>query len=182
MKSVSNVLMEVEFKEQLQRLRPTEETLSYFPRLAANLWEETQGDIEKQRNQISVRLAQAKRQKAALLEMRLNQELSREEFEEANNDYSQQIVAEEQELQSLDSVSQRQEAFIRFREVRLMDVASAWEKAGIESRARVQTILFSDGLSYDPKCNSLNSAKAALFNALTQEEVSVNQLGVPDGI
>ena len=124
----------------------------------------------------------AKRQKAALLKMRLNQELSCEEFEEANNEYAQQIATLEEQMRALGTKSAKQEIFMRFLELRLMDVAEAWDKAGAESRQRVQTLLYSDGLSYDPESKSLNTAKSTLFQNLTQQEGQLIKLGAGDGI
>jgi site-specific DNA recombinase len=181
-KSISSVLMECDFKQLLKRLRPTEDTLASFPKIAAKLWAETQGNVEKQRNRLTAELNEAKTQKAALLKMRLNGELSREEFEEANADYLRKVDSLTQELHTLESVSARQEAFIRFVEVRLMDISGAWEKAEAENRYRVQTLLFSEGLTYDPTSNSLNSENSTLFNNLTEVGVSCYQDGVPDGI
>ena len=181
-KSISSALMESDFKEQLKRLKPTEDTLLLFPKIAAKLWAETQGDVEKRRARLTAQLCEAKAQKSALLKMRVNGELSPDEFKEANTDFSRQIDALSQELNTLESISAQQEAFMRFVEVRLMDISAAWEKAEVENRYRVQTLLFSDGLTYDPISNSLNSANSTLFNNLTQLEASFHQIGVPDGI
>ena len=181
-KSVPNAMMEAEFKAQLKRLKPTEDTWLSFPPIAYKLWAETQGDVEKRSTKINAQLVEAKRQKAALLKMRLNQELSREEFEEANNEYAQQIATLEDQIQALEFTSAKQEAFMRFVELRLMDVAGAWDKAGPESRQRVQSLLYSDGLSYDPKSGSLNTAKSTLFQNLTQQEGQIIKFGAGDGI
>lgn len=181
-KSISSVLMESDFTQLLKLLRPMEDTLLSFPKIAADLWAETQGNVEKQRNRLTAQLNEAKAQKAALLKMRLNGELEPEEFKEANADYSRQVDTLSEELQTLESVSAQQEAFIRFVKVRLMDIVKAWENAPVENRYIVQTLFFSDGLTYDPNSNSLNSAKSTLFNTLTQVEASIYQDGVPDGI
>lgn len=181
-KSVPIAVMEFEFKSQLQRLQPSEKTLQLFPRVASKLWNETQGDTETQCTKLNAQLTEVKRQKSGLLKMRLNGELSPEEFKENNAEYQQQIEEIEYELHTVQSASVKQEAFMRFLEVRLLDVAGAWEKASPESRTRVQTILFAEGLSYDPKSQSLNSAKSTLYKHLIGEERVMNQFGVPDGI
>ena len=181
-KSIRVEFMQTAFMEKLERLTPSEDALLDFPRLASTIWNEMNGDVDTRRAKLNAKLVEAKKQKSSLLKMRVSGELSAEEFAEANAEYTQQIADLDHELQTLQNVEGQRDAFMRFLELRLTDIAGAWVKASPDARVRVQTLLFSDGISYDPKTSSLNPAKSTLYQHLTGSEVLSHQFGVPDGI
>jgi site-specific DNA recombinase len=126
MKSIRIEVMPASFMAQLQRLRPSEDALLEFPRLASKIWNEMNGDSETRRAKLNAKLAEVKKQRSSLLKMRVSGELTAEEFAEANAEYSQQIADLEHELHTMQDVEGQREALMRFLELRLTDIAGAW--------------------------------------------------------
>ena len=179
---IGSPFLEDEFRALLKRLVLTQETLKFFPTLGAKIWTEMQGDVDKKRKRLMADLNELRGLKSSIVKLRANGELSPEEFAEENGRYTQQISAIQEELTLLDSVCTKKEAFMRFLEVRLMNIAEAWDKADISQKYKVQTLLFSDGLRYSQKSNSLNFSNSSLFSHLNAETRADYQIGVPDGI
>ena len=48
----------------------------------------------------------------------------------------------------------------------LVDIATAWERADVSQKQRVQNVLFPSGLKYHPEKGILNSENDCLFNQL----------------
>jgi hypothetical protein len=68
-----------------------------------------------------------------------------------------------------------------WRSFRSIDMAAAWELAAPESKRRVQTFLFSGGLSYSEKTESLNPSNTSLFSALEVLYGPESRLACPTG-
>ena len=74
--------------------------------------------------------------------------------------YAAEIATTEEETKALTSNRVTLDAFVRFADHRLMDIAGAWQVAGAEQRQRVQNLLFHDGLYYSPHLGILNRANS----------------------
>jgi site-specific DNA recombinase len=163
---ISKAQLESEFLELLRRLRVTPQTLTDFPRIAAKVWSEKQTSVEKTRRRLEKSLEEHKNLKRNLLKAKLREEISQADYEDANRQFTAEIVAIEERLQELDEGSSSVAAFLQFAELQLLDIGGAWQIAGPEQRQRVQTLLFRDGLDYSPRAGILNPANSNLFSAL----------------
>ncbi len=105
-------------------------------------------------------------------------EISKEEFEEANAKFRDDVQAIEEKLRALDSARATSDAFVQFAELQLTDMAHVWRIASPEQCARVQNLLFESGLDYSPKSGFLNRSESSLFNAL--ETVDFRKVSLVD--
>jgi len=160
--------LEGEFLALLRRLRPTRETASRFPKIAAKVWAEKQGDADKQEIRLNARLLEQKKLKAELLKKNLAGIVEDDEYKEAKQDFDAEIAVTEQELTVVKESRAKLDAFVRFAELQLVDIAGAWRIAGPESRQRVQNLLFRSGLHYSQEVGILNRSKCSLFTMLEQ--------------
>ena len=132
--------------------------------------------------QLTSQLEEQKKRKGNLLNLRMEGEISREEFEEANAALRDKICEIEEDIRSLASTSATASSFVRFAELQLADLAHIWRIASPEQRERVQNLLFEGGLDYSPKSGFLNHCKSSLFNALEtldlQKTIMVEAAGV----
>jgi site-specific DNA recombinase len=171
---LSREQLESEFFGLLSRLRPDAETMSKFPKIAAKVWSKKQGDAEKETKRLTARLVEQKRLKHELLKALLNGRISDAEYSEANTEFGVEIGAIEQELGTLGCASAAQDAFVRFAELQLVDLANVWKIASPEQRQKVQNLLFEGGLHYSSVSGILNRSKTSLFStleAITDEKV-----------
>jgi hypothetical protein len=140
------------------------------------------GNSERELKQLTSQLEEQKKLKGNLLTLRMEGEISREEFEEANANFKDKICKIEENVRSLASTGATANAFVRFAELQITDMAHVWRIASPEQRDRVQNLLFEDGLDYSPESGFLNRSKSSLFNALAtvdlQKTVLVDQSNV----
>jgi hypothetical protein len=174
--------LESEFQAFLGQLRADPEQVGNFPKIAARIWQAKRGSSEQMSKKLTSQLEEQKKLKANLLTMRMNGEVTREEFEEANAAFRDKILDIEEKVRTFASTRVTAESFVHFAELQLTDMAHVWRIASPEQRERVQNLLFQDGLDYSPKSSFLNRSKSSLFNALKtidlQKETLVEAAGV----
>ena len=173
--------LEREFLSKLKSLQPKDETLADFPTIAAKVWNSKQGGIEKQRSKLFARLEEHRALKSELLRSKLRGEVSQQDYVENNAEFAVAIASIEAELRLLESDAGKMGSFIRFAELRLMDMAQVWEIARPEQRQRVQNLLFNDGLNYSMTAGFLNRSKSCLFNVLESLSSESVLLASPTG-
>ena len=173
--------LETEFLGLLQQLAPDPKTVSEFPKIAARVWTEKQGDTQKQITRLTARLDEQKKLRKELRNKFLSGSFSDSEYNEAKVEYDAEIAVIEDELRTLDSQRNTMDVFVRFAELLLMDVARAWQIAKPEQRQRVQNLLFHDGLQYSPETGILNRSKSSLFTMLEKVSDKNGLLASPTG-
>ena len=112
---------------------------------------------------LTLRLEAQKRLKAELLRAKLRGEVNQADYAQANADFDDEIDAITQELHTLQSQRGTLDAFLRFAELMLVDVAAAWQQADVERRIRVQNFLFQGGIAYHENDKFLNTVNPTLF-------------------
>ena len=117
-------------------------------------------------NRLEAEIAEQRKLKFELQKMRMRGELTREEFEHSNAEFTVGIYAIEERLREAASRHSTTASFVRFAELQLADMATVWKMAGAEQRQKVQNLLFEDGLSYCPERGILNRSKSSLFSML----------------
>jgi site-specific DNA recombinase len=178
---ISREELESRFVDLLGRLSPRAEAMVEFPKIAARVWEESQGDAQANAKKISAQLDKLKVMKKKLLASYLEGKVPEDDYQEATADYSRQITDLERQLRELTEISSSTEAFVSFAELQLSDLSGLWKAANDDQRRRVQTILFRDGLAYSPKSKSLNPDNSTLFSVLTEMNPENLRLASPTG-
>jgi len=179
---VSKSVLESEFIEHLQTLRPDAATLAQFPAIAADVWARRRGDTGSATRELTARLEEQKKLKAELLRARLRGEVNQADYAQANADFDDDIANITQELHAVRSQRGTLDAFLRFAKLMLVDVAAAWQRADAEQRLRVQNFLFQGGVAYHRNQKFLNTPNPTLFQQLRGLTRCESVVGVPDGI
>jgi site-specific DNA recombinase len=174
--------LEDQFIDLLGRLRPAPGDDSRLRQKAVKRWTDRQGDVRKETERLEANLEELKREKRKLLKLLMDEKISQTTYTESESEYSESIRLAERDLRSLQSRSGEQEEFLRFvEEFRSVDMAVAWQMAAPESKKRVQTFLFSGGLTYSEKTESLNPSNSSLFSCLEMLLDSQSILASPTG-
>lgn len=179
---VSKSVLESEFIEHLQTLRPEAATTAQFPAIAADVWARRRGDTGVATGVLTARLEEQKKLKAELLRARLRGEVNQADYAQANADFDDDIDGITRELHAVRSQRGTLDAFLRFAKLMLVDVAAAWQRADAEQRLRVQNFLFQGGVAYHRNQKFLNTANPSLFQQLSGLAQGERVVGVPDGI
>ena len=135
--SVSKFVLEGEFIEYLQTLRPEPETVAEFPEIASKVWAQRHIDTTSMIKKLKTGLEEQKMLKAELLRAKLRGEVSQTDYVQANFDFDNEIDAITQHLNASRSQHGTLDAFLRFSKLMLVDIASAWQRAGVEQRVSV---------------------------------------------
>jgi site-specific DNA recombinase len=179
--TLSMAKLEEEFVEFLSRISLNPDIISIFPKVAAKVWADSQGDWERTSKRLTGRLEDQKRLKGELLKAKLRGEVSQADYEEANAAFSAEIANITEQLQASTTDGATMEAFIQFAELTLLDIAGTWQKASPENRQRVQNLLFEDGLHYSKESGILNRSNTSLFSVLESIKSENDLLASPTG-
>jgi hypothetical protein len=179
---VSKSVLESEFIEHLQTLRPDAATVAQFPAIAADVWTRRRGDTGAATRELTARLEEQKTLKTELLRARLRGEVNQADYAQANADFDDEIDGITQELRAVRSQRGTLDAFLRFAKLMLVDIAAAWQRADAERRLRVQNFLFQGGIAYHQNQKFLNTTNPSLFQQLRGLAHCERVVGVPDGI
>jgi site-specific DNA recombinase len=114
---LSSDQLEGEFLALLARLRANPQTVASFPKIAARVWEEKQGNSERESRQLTIRLKEQTEMKFKLLKMRMRSELSQEEFEQAKAEFDAEIYGIEEQMRAAASRLDTADSFVRFAEL-----------------------------------------------------------------
>ncbi len=96
-------------------------------------------------------------------------------------EYCADIAVTEQELRNTHSKRPTLGAFVRFAELHLMDMASAWEITAPEQRLRVLNLLLESSSHYSPQSRFSNRSKPWLFQHFESETDEKGLLASPTG-
>jgi hypothetical protein len=180
-KSVAKHDMESAFETMLARLCPAPEVLAGVPAMAAQVWQEQQGSVEKQKRKLTAKLEEQKKLKSELLRAKLKGEVEQADYEQANVEFTRDMAETERALRALDSAQANADAFRRFSELRLLDVGVAWSMATPEERVRVRNFLFQDGLTYLPDSGISNTSNSCLYTLLEAMTAENAGMAAPQG-
>jgi hypothetical protein len=157
---LSSAKLEAEFVDFLSRISLNPDIVSIFPKVAAKVWADSQGDWERTSKRLTARLEDQKRLKAA---------------------FSAEIAVTTEQLQASTADGATMEAFIRFAELTLVDIAGTWQMASPENRQRVQNLPFEGGLHYSTESGILNRSNTSLFSVLESIKSESDLLASPTG-
>ncbi len=174
--------LEDKFMELLGRVHAKPGTIAAFPKVAAKVWGERQGNSERQMKKLNGRLEEQTKLKSELLRMRMRGEVSLEDFQRAKSELEAETYEIDEQLRALTSKQATADSYVRFAELQLVDMANVWRIAEPEQKHRVQKLLFGDGLAYSPEQGILNRSKSSLFSVLEGMNLQNGDLVGPPGL
>ena len=179
---LSKAQLEDAFVELVGRVRANPETRAAFPKVAAKVWGDKQGNSEREMKKLNARLEEQTKLNSELRKMRMRGELSLEEFKQAKAEHEAETYDIDEQLRALSSKQTTADSFVRFAELQLVDMANVWRIAEPEQKHRVQKLLFGDGLAYSPEQGILNRSKSSLFSVLEGMKLENGELVGPPGL
>ena len=184
-KSTQGKTLEDQFMSMMNQLQPRPEITAEFSSVAAQVWQTQQEQSEKSAAKVTARLEESKRLKSELLRAKLRGEVSQSDYEQANGDFSREILGLEKELRAIGAAKASRDAFVHFCELALVDIPKVWRSANDDQRRRVRQILFPDGIFVDASRKLSNPQNCSLFSVLavmTTKKPLFSRIGCPPGI
>jgi DNA invertase Pin-like site-specific DNA recombinase len=96
---VSKEKLESDFVALLRRLQPDKEAITSFPKIAARVWSQKEGDAAASTKRLLTRLESQKRLKTELLKAKLRSEITQADYQQANTEFTDEITSVEEQLQ-----------------------------------------------------------------------------------
>jgi hypothetical protein len=151
----------------LKRLRPDAAMVSEFPAILKQEWAKRTGDNAATVRKLKLDLQEKRSLQEKLLTAYLNRDKAiMPVFEQMNNNLKDEIVLIESQIAEAGMQKATFEELLGFSKSLLLDIPTAWERADVDQKQRVQNILFPEGLKYHPEKGILNSENYCLFNQL----------------
>ena len=179
--SLQSEVLEDRFVSLLRRLRPAPGDETDIRKEALALLAK-QGNPEDDARRLGAAIEKLKSDKKKLVRLLMDGSIDQATYQESVNETGEGIASAEEELRNLRTQDDEQGEFLRFvEEFQSIDMAQAWHQANPEQKQRVQTFLFSEGLSYSQESGTLNTSNACLFSALEVLLVQNINLASPTG-
>ena len=166
-KSLSTHKATAGFLELLKRLRPSEAFTAEFSVILKEEWSKRTVSTSTQVRKLNMDLTEKRKTQQKLLLKYLNDDPAIvPHFVHLNQRFDEEIAALEAQIAYADAEKATFEQIWQFSKSLLIDIPTAWERAGLDQKQRVQNVLFPTGLKYHPQKGILNSENDCLFNEL----------------
>ena len=157
----------VEFVELLRRLRADASFTAEFAKVLKQEWSKRTGDSSAIIRKLSLDLKEKRKLQEKLVEKYLQEDAAIvPHFKQLNGRFEEDIANLEAQIAEADMEKATFCQLWEFSKSLLVDIATAWERADISQKQRVQNVLFPSGLKYHPEKGILNSENDCLFNQL----------------
>ena len=166
-KSLSAEHAAAEFVALLECLRPSSALVTEFPAILKEEREKRTGGSGGLLRKLRADLRDKESLRQKLVEAYLNKEKGISSvFEQMNAKFEEQITTLQAQIAEAEMTKATFEELLHFSESLLVDISTAWQRADLDQKQRVQNVLFPAGLKYDPEKGILNSENECLFNQL----------------
>ena len=172
-----------EFLELLERLRVDTAFTTEFATVLKQEWTKKTGDSATlvPRLRIQLKEQQALQEKLIAAYLRGDKAIM-PVFERMNLKFIEDTEALENQIAEADVDKATFEQLLEFSKSMLVDIPTAWMRASLDQKQRVQNILFPSGLKYHPEKGILNSDNECLFSQLESFLGGKMRNGAPEKI
>ncbi len=156
-----------QFVSLLERLRPTELLMREFPAILKQEWETRTGDNTARVRKLESDLRERTEAQQKLLAKYLNDDPNIVGiFDSMNSRFTEEIAALKSQIAEVKAEKATFDELLAFSKSMLVDIPTAWGRAEINQKQRVQNALFPGGLKYHPEKGILNPENDCLFSQL----------------
>jgi site-specific DNA recombinase len=179
---VSKQQMESEFVPFLRQLKPNAEYLPVFRESVIVVYEKKFAESLEMRDALERELRQKQENKRKLTEAFVfRSAISEADYRQMKEPLEQEILTLEMKVNEAKQEEIEIEELLDFSENLLLSAAATWSDSGLESKQRLQQILFPHGVSYAGG-SYRTTASNPLFNLLQEEIQEREQLVALPGI
>jgi site-specific DNA recombinase len=151
----------------LDRLTVGKDFKSEFQEVLKDEWVKRTGDSAAVVARLKAKLVEREEAQAKLVEAYLRKEPEIVSvFSRMNARFEEEISTIMAQIEEANITEASFEQMWEFSQTMLADVPTAWARADLDQKQRVQNVLFPSGLKYDPENGILNSDNNSLFNQL----------------
>jgi len=137
--------------------QPTVEYLALLPDIAKEVWATRQEQAKQTSRALTIRLQEQRHLNSEAIKAKLKGELAEGDFAALKQNITEEIALIEGQLSALESERSTMEELIAQTQRELIDLPTAWAKAGLSERRELCSMLFPQGLVWSHSMGFLNS-------------------------
>ena len=180
--NVKRESVEKSFDSLLSRMEPTAELLAQLPGRIAAQWKERKERIANDSTRLTRRLSDQKALNQKALMAKLNEEITKEDYEEFKRTNTEAVASIEAEIKSLQSERETMESMLEKAEAQAVDLVGAWEKGNVNQRQELAKSFFPDGLFYSHELKFFEPANTVITEMVMRFLENLSGIGAPNGI
>ena len=150
--------IEKEFVDYLNRINPDERFLKIFEECVIEVWKNRYSSIEQESDYYKKELARLESRRKELMEMRINQEISKEDFQDMKDKIDNQITGIKISHNETETDKFDLESSIAYATQFISNLSKQWLDMGIKQQQRLQKVVFPQGLVYDKTTKMFGTA------------------------
>ncbi len=150
--------LEKEFIKKLRKVTPTEGFLSAFRAVVIDNWQNQQGELKNAGEGYEKELRLLESKKERLMQMRINGELTKEEFLGTKESLENQIAGIRISNNETKTDELNIEASLDYAFQFLRDPARQWQDMDVEQKQRFQRLIFPSGIIFDKSTGKYGTA------------------------
>ena len=158
--------LEQAFVGWLAQYEPTTEYLALLPSIAKEVWAKRKERAKQDSRALTIRLQEQKYLNSQAIKAKLKGELAEEDFADLKQNINEEITRIEAAITALESERSTMEELIAQTQRELIDLPSAWKKAGLSERRELCSMLFPQGLVWGHEWGFLNSKNTSIMQDL----------------
>jgi site-specific DNA recombinase len=158
--------LEQAFVGWLAQYEPTTEYLALLPSIAKEVWAKRKERAKQDSRALTIRLQEQKYLNSQAIKAKLKGGLAEEDFADLKQNINEEITRIEAAITALESERSTMEELIAQTQRELIDLPSAWKKAGLSERRELCSMLFPQGLVWGHEWGFLNSENTSIMQDL----------------
>lgn len=161
--------MENKFTSRLEEVKPVEEFLKYFEEVILDTWRNQYTAIKQERKHYENELKRLELKRENLLQMRINSEISQEEFLKLKDGIENQIAGYRISSNESQTDEFDMESAILYAVQFLRNVDRQWfDEEDVKRKQRLQKMVFPEGIIYDKATGNFGTAKLSCIFELNR--------------
>jgi site-specific DNA recombinase len=158
--------LEQAFVGWLAQYEPTTEYLALLPSIAKEVWAKRKERAKQDSRALTIRLQEQRYLNSQAIKAKLKGELAEEDFADLKQNVNEEITRIEAAITALESERSTMEELIAQTQRELIDLPSAWKRAGLSERRELCSMLFPQGLVWGHEWGFLNSKNVSIVQDL----------------
>jgi len=167
--SVPKDVLEGKFFDLLTNITPKEEFLALFEEIVLDVWKDRKTVLQNERINYQLEIKKLETRKEQLLQMRLNGEISPQEFTDNKNSIDNRVTGFKISQNETHTDELDMGGIVSYATDFIRSVARQWQEMNIKQRQRLQKLVLPECIVYDKVTDSFGTAILSPIFKLSQD-------------
>ena len=173
--------LESKFYEYLKLFEPTEETLKLFEETVIDVWKSLQSEQVKTHALLEKQLRELEEERKAAEKLAMKGVFSEEVYKRQSEEIENKLLVKQVELNEAKIEINDMEACLNYCKYFLTHFADLWLSADLDSKQRLQTLIFPAKVTYNKDGTLGTTVTASIFKQLDGKVSRESEVVAPTG-